>query len=113
MDSRKVAFLLTMLFSAFGVGADTCLKLASRAARPYTSKWFFLGLTAYALTAFCWTHVMRTLKLGTIAVIYSVTIVILLTTVGIVGFDEKLSRTEILGMLMGIASLVMLARFAE
>jgi len=55
---------------------------------------------------------MKHLKLATISVVYSVSMVVLLTTVGVVAFRESLSVYEIVGLLMAIGSLVLLMRFA-
>jgi multidrug transporter EmrE-like cation transporter len=55
---------------------------------------------------------MKHLKLATISVVYSVTMVLLLTAVGVVFFRESLSYYEIAGLVLGIASLVLLVRFA-
>ena len=55
---------------------------------------------------------MKHLKLGTIGVLYSVSMILLLTTVGIVGFGEKPSYPEVAGLLLALASLVLLVRFA-
>jgi multidrug transporter EmrE-like cation transporter len=55
---------------------------------------------------------MQHLKLGTIGVLYSVSMILLLTTVGVVGFGEKLSYPEVAGLLLALATLVLLVRFA-
>ena len=52
------------------------------------------------------------LKLATIGVFYSVAMVVLLTAIGTIGFGERISAMEILGIAMGVGSLVILARFA-
>jgi small multidrug resistance pump len=69
-----------------------------------------IGLVLYASTAFAWVYVMRYLKLATIGVIYSVSMVLLLAGMGVVFFDESLSRTEIAGIALAIMSLILLAR---
>jgi multidrug transporter EmrE-like cation transporter len=55
---------------------------------------------------------MRHLKLATIGVLYSVSLVLLLTAVGVVLFRESLSYFEIIGIILAVASLVLLMRFA-
>ena len=42
----------------------------------------------------------------------AVSMILLLTTVGVVGFGEKLSYPEVAGLLLALASLVLLVRFA-
>jgi small multidrug resistance pump len=52
------------------------------------------------------------LKLATISALYSVSMVLLLTAIGVGIFREPIGGWEALGILMAIASLVLLARFA-
>jgi multidrug transporter EmrE-like cation transporter len=62
--------------------------------------------------AFGWVFVMKHLKLATIGVVYSVSMVLLLTAIGIVFFREFLNYYEIAGLIMANASLILLVRFA-
>ena len=55
---------------------------------------------------------MNYLKLATISALYSVSIILLLTAIGFVFFKEALNSYEIAGLVLAIASLVLLARFA-
>jgi drug/metabolite transporter (DMT)-like permease len=71
-----------------------------------------VGFALYASTAFGWVFVMRHLKLGTISVVYSVSMVLLLTAVGVLVFKESLNLYEVAGILLALASLVLLMRFA-
>jgi small multidrug resistance pump len=112
MDSKWMAVLVTVAFSAVGVCGDYFLKLASEQERSLTSRWFVVGFCVYASTAFGWVFVMKYLKLATISVLYSVSMIVLLTTVGAVFFRESLSATEVVGLAMAIGSLVLLVRFA-
>jgi drug/metabolite transporter (DMT)-like permease len=112
MSESTVAILVTMLFSAIGVVGDSFLKLASAAEVPWRTRWFAVGFTLYASTAFGWVFVMKHLKLATIGVFYSVAMVVLLTAIGTLFFGERISAWEILGIAMGVGSLVILSRFA-
>ena len=112
MTQSTLAILVTMLFSGIGVLGDYFLKLASAEPVPWRTKWFFIGFALYSSTAFGWVFVMQHLKLATIGVIYSVAMVVLLTTIGAVAFGERISAIEVLGIVMGVGSLVILARFA-
>jgi drug/metabolite transporter (DMT)-like permease len=112
MDSKTIAVVVTIAFSAVGVLGDYFLKLASREPDFLKTPWFYLGFALYAATAFGWVFVMKHLKLGTISVLYSVSMVVLLTAVGVVIFREPLNYYEIAGLLMAIASMVLLIRFA-
>src|SRR5437879_13625655 len=47
---------------------------------------------------------MRHLKLATISVLYSVSLVLLLTAIGVVLFRESLNYFEVIGIVLGVAS---------
>lgn len=110
--SKGLAVLVTIAFSLVGVCGDYFLKLASGEPQALRSKWFAIGFAVYASTAFGWVFVMQRLKLATIGVVYSVSMVLLLTAVGIVFFRESVSAYEVAGIAMAIGSLVLLIRFA-
>ncbi len=112
MDKTWIAVVVTIIFSIVGVTGDYFLKLASNYNNPIRSGWFYIGFALYASTAFGWVFVMKYLKLATISVLYSVSIILLLTAVGFVFFKEALNPYEIAGLVLAIASLVLLARFA-
>lgn len=104
--------VVTIAFSAVGVFGDYLLKLASAHRNPFHSRWFYLGFAVYASTALGWVYVMRHLKLATIGVVYSISMILLLTTIGVAVFREPLNTYEILGLVMAVSSLVLLMRFA-
>jgi small multidrug resistance pump len=112
MDKTSLAVVVTIAFSALGVLGDYFLKLASGSDAPLRTAWFYIGFAVYASTAFGWVFVMRHLKLATISVVYSVSMVLLLTAVGVVFFRESINYYEIAGLIMAIASLILLVRFA-
>ena len=112
MGKTTLAVLVTIAFSVVGVVGDYFLKLASAHEPPLRSRWFYIGFALYASTAFGWVFVMRHLKLTTISVVYSVSMVLLLTAVGVVMFRESLNYYEITGLVLAVASLVLLMRFA-
>ena len=110
--NKTIAVLVTFGFSIIGVVGDYFLKLASAREQPLRTGWFYLGFVLYASTAFGWVFVMSRLKLATISVLYSVSLVLLLTAVGVVLFRESLSYFEVIGIILAVASLVLLMRFA-
>jgi drug/metabolite transporter (DMT)-like permease len=112
MGSNTVAILVTIAFSVVGVLGDYFLKLASAREQPLRTIWFYVGFVLYASTAFGWVFVMKHLKLATISVLYSVSLVLLLTAVGVVVFRESLNTYEVIGIVLAVASLVLLMRFA-
>jgi len=108
----RAAVAVTIAFSVIGVVGDYFLKLASTREQPLRTGWFYLGFVLYASTAFGWVFVMKYLKLATISVLYSVSMVLLLTAVGALLFRESLNYFEVAGIVLAMASLVLLIRFA-
>jgi drug/metabolite transporter (DMT)-like permease len=112
MHPKALAVVVTLAFSAVGVLGDYFLKLASREKDSLWTPWFYVGFTLYAATAFGWVFVMKHLKLGTISVLYSVSMVVLLTAVGVVFFRESLNYAEVAGLVLAVVALILLVRFA-
>jgi drug/metabolite transporter (DMT)-like permease len=117
MKGSTLGILVTVAFSLVGVLGDYFLKLASQREQPLRTGWFYIGFALYASTAFGWVFVMRHLKLATISVVYSVSMVLLLTAVGVALFRvalfrEVLNAYEVAGIVLALASLVLLIRFA-
>ena len=112
MDRTTLAVVVTVAFSLLGVLGDYFLKVASGREDSLRTGWFVVGFALYASTAFGWVFVMKHLKLATISVLYSVSMVLLLTAVGVVLFRESLSSFELAGIVLAVASLVLLMRFA-
>ena len=112
MGPKTLAVLVTITFSVIGVLGDYFLKLASAREQPLRAISFYLGFTLYASTAFGWVFLMKHLKLATISVLYSVSLVLLLTAIGVVLFREPLNYFEVIGIVLAVISLVLLMRFA-
>jgi small multidrug resistance pump len=109
---NRIALAVTVAFSIVGVLGDYLLKLASDREQPLKSGWFYVGFAVYASTAFGWVFVMRHLKLATIGVVYSVSMILLLTVIGTAVFRESLNAYEVAGLAMAVGSLVLLSRFS-
>ena len=112
MEKNLLAVVVTIAFSLLGVVGDYFLKLASANENSLKTTSFYIGFVLYASTAFGWVFVMKHLKLATIGVVYSVSMILLLTAVGVVFFRESLNYYEIAGLILAIASLILLVRFA-
>ena len=107
-----LAIVVTIGFSVVGVVGDYLLKIASAQRDPLRSRWFYLGFVVYASTAFGWVFVMRHLKLATIGVVYSISMILMLAGIGVVAFRESLNAAEVAGLALAVASLILLTRFA-
>ena len=79
MEKRSLAVVITIAFSVLGVLGDYFLKRASAHEHSLKTIWFYIGFILYASTAFGWVLVMKHLKLATIGIVYSVSMVLLLT----------------------------------
>ena len=112
MHQSNMAIVVTLIFSVIGVCGDYFLKLASQEKNSLRSPWFYIGFVLYASTAFGWVFVMKHLKLATVSVVYSVSMVLLLTTIGVIFFQENLSTYEVVGLAMAVGALVLLTRFS-
>ncbi len=112
MDKSYLPLLVTVAFSIVGVIGDYFLKLASGAVQPFQTIAFYVGFAVYASTAFGWVYVMGHLKLATLSTVYSLSQILLLTAMGVVVFREELNTSEVVGILLGLASLTLLVRSA-
>jgi small multidrug resistance pump len=112
MEKTTLALVVTVAFSIIGVLGDYFLKRASESEAALKTVWFYVGFALYASTAFGWVFVMKHLKLATIGVVYSVSMIVLLTAIGAVLFRESLNYYEMAGLAMAIGSLVLLMRFS-
>jgi multidrug transporter EmrE-like cation transporter len=106
------ASLIIVGLSLVGVLGDYFIKLSGNNAERYVDlKWFIVGLIVYSSTAIGWFFVMKHIKLSTLGVIYGVTTVVALTAVGIFFFKEHLNTYEIIGIIAGVSSIILLSRF--
>lgn len=110
--SKYFYIFIVVLMSAFGVIGDYFIKLSGNSQKYMLVRWFVLGLLIYSFSAFGWFFVMKHIKLSTLGVYYALTTVILLVGLGLIVFKETLNIYEIIGVLLAVASLILLARFA-
>lgn len=110
--TNLIPILIIIILAGIGVLGDYFIKLAGNGSKYISYIPFFTGMIVFALTAFGWFYVMKHIKLSTLGLFYSVTTVILLTLVGTIFFKEHLSTIELIGIILGIASIIILARFS-
>ena len=109
--SKIIIFILAISLSAITVLADYFIKKASLFGNVW-NRWILAGAVIYGLTAIGWVFIMKNMKLSTLGVIYGVSCIIMLTFISVYFFHEKLSLLEILGILLGVLSLIVLYRFS-
>jgi len=112
MDKTIIALIATIALSLVGVAGDFFIKLAGDGKKYIELKWFFVGFCIYAATAFGWFFVMKHLKLSTLGVVYAISTILFITMVGVLYYNESLSAYEMAGIVLGIISLLLMARFA-
>lgn len=108
LSPTTIGILIVLLLSVAGVLADYSLKVASTKHNATANGFFLAGAAIYALTAFGWVWAMPHLKLSQLGAFYSVSSVLLLTLVGVVFFKETLQVKEIIGIALGITSLILI-----
>lgn len=112
MPVRALAILITVGLALLAVLGDYFLKRASAVGAPFRSAWFTIGIVIYASTAFGTVFVFRHLRLATAGGVYAVCLILSLTLLGLIGFSERPTVLELLGIGMAISSVILLARFA-
>jgi len=112
MVPKTLAILTTAGLSLLAVLGDYFLKRASDSGTPFRSAWFIVGFVIYASTAFGTVYVFQHLKLATSGVIYAVILILALTVLGAVGFRERLTVLELVGVAMAVGSVLLLGRLA-
>lgn len=105
-----IRFLAVEILCIVGVVADYYLKIAGERREFIVLRPFLIGVTLYSITAIGWFLVLKYIKMVPLGVIYSVTIVVLFTTLGIFRFQEELGVREIAGLSCAIASLLLMAK---
>lgn len=110
-DPSFFHILLVIALSLIGVLADYFLKLAGMGEKYIIEKWLALGIGIFALLGFGWFFVMKHIKLSELGVIYATTTAVALAIVGVLFFKETLGTGEIIGLVAGLVSILLLGRF--
>ena len=103
---------LILLIAVFTLIGDYLLKLASEREQSFTTWAFAVGIVVYGSTAIGWVLVMKHLPLASIGVWYSIVTMLLLTGLGVFAFGETLTLRDGAGIVLAIAALGMMSRFA-
>ena len=103
--------LLVFLLGVVGVAADFFMKLAGQGPKM-DYRWLGVAILCYVLTLPCTFFAIKFIKLSSFGVIYSLATFLLLVALGVFYFHEKLNIFEITGVVLAIASVFLLARFA-
>jgi drug/metabolite transporter (DMT)-like permease len=112
MSKVTIAMLLAIFLGLVGVAGDFFIKLATVGPKTPVVKWFIIGMLIWASVAFGWYFVYKQLKLSTSVVFYAVSTILFLTALSVLYFKEKLNIYEAVGILLAIASIILLKKFA-
>lgn len=104
---------VTLLISLVCIVGDYFLKKASQTEHPFQTYKFAVGTVVFALSAVGWVIVLPYMKLGAIGVVYGVSTVLFMALLGWLVFGERLRWQEGVGVVLGVTSIVLLARFAD
>ncbi len=81
--------------------------IAMKNATGLNTYYFAFGATLYLASAFGWLYIFRSASMSWIAVTYSTLTILLLTTVGVVGYKEPLTTRKIVGVLAAVAAIAL------
>src|SRR5262245_17444460 len=104
---------VAILLSVVGVAADAVLKLASAQRNPFFNAWFALGCVLSALFVILWIQLMQSMRIATAGLIYAVASALLLVLIGVTFFGERLTASEVTGIVMAMGAIVLLGRVAS
>ncbi len=100
--------LITIGLTLILVIADFLIKKATLVKGNYSVLLMVIAVILYGLSPIGWYWVMTKYKLLSIGAIYSVLTVVLLTIIGLVFFNEKVSVREVIGLCLAVVSLILL-----
>lgn len=100
-------FILSIVTAATVLG-DYFLKVATEKSEGVMTGWFAAGAIIYGLLAFGWYFLMRSNSLGTIAVMFSASTIVLLTALGHFVFKEQFGLREGIGVSLAVLSVLVM-----
>lgn len=111
MNERLKWLLIVLSLELISVMGDYFIKKASLQAGWSGWRQLLVGGFIYGATAIGWFYVMRTFKLFTIGLIHSLLAIALSMLLSQLFFEEKMTSRDIVGILLGLASIILLIRY--
>ena len=99
-------FIWTFIISLMALIGDVLLK---KAAIGHSNNLLVSGIGCYIINAVLWYVLYKNIKFSTVAIIYSVFTILLSIIIGILYFNEHLGIKEIIGIILGVISLILLS----
>jgi drug/metabolite transporter (DMT)-like permease len=103
--------LLIIILCVAGILGDYFLELAGNSKKYMDLRFFLIGLAIYSALAVGWFLVMKHVKLADLGGLYALTTSLLFVGMGVFVFKEQLGWSEVLGVILGIISIALLAKF--
>lgn len=102
------SLIILAIVAAATLLGDYFIKVAKGKPEGMASAWFVAGAATYGLLAFGWYFLMKSNSLATIAVMFSASIILLLTALGHFVFKEPFGVREGLGVSLAVLSVVVM-----
>lgn len=113
MNATLITILLSIILVGISVVGDIFIKKASLLAGFEGWKLLSVGFFIYGATAVVWFFLMRRMKLSLLGIVYALSTAILMALLGVFYFKEDITTPEIIGVMLGIASLILLYKFSS
>ncbi len=113
VTSRWNWLFLLLIIEVVCIYGDYYIKKASMEQQWEGWKLLALGSLLYGVSAIGFFLLMRMFKVFTVGMLHSFAVIFLSIFLSLVVFKEKINAREILGLILGIASVCLLVRFQE
>lgn len=111
MNDRIKWLLFVLVIELVSLSGDYLIKKASLQNGLIGWKQLLAGALVYGLTAVGWFYVMRIFKLFTIGILHSIIAIALSMLLSQFVFGEKINSRELIGIALGLISIILLVRF--
>ena len=108
MSGTNLAWAVVILGTIISIIGDTFLGYAAKSGPGYNLKWFLVGWIIYGISAVAWVIGYKHEKFAIVATLYSVFLVLFSIIIGYLVFKEKLTTNQLLGVVLGFFSLILL-----
>lgn len=110
MSNNVLGIAIIFILSLYGILGDFLIKKGSDASQ-LLSKEFIAGFLIFATSSFGWFYIFKHVKVSSIGVLYGTVTALGLVLIGVFLFEETISPVEIVGIIFGIISVLLLGRF--
>ncbi len=112
-SSRWNWLFVLLIVEVICIIGDYYIKKASMEEDWSGWKLLAVGCVLYGVSAFGFFFLMRSFKVFTVGMLHSFAVIFLSVILSLFVFNEKINAREILGLILGVASILLLVRFQE